>query len=34
MPAEMSAIEMPALTGVSGVPVTERRPVSHWTSRS
>ena len=34
MPAEMSAIELPALLGVSGVPVTDRNPDSLWMSRS
>jgi hypothetical protein len=30
----MSATEMPALDGSSGVPVTERNPASLWISRS
>ena len=34
MPAAMSATEMPALAGSSGVPVTESSPASHCTSRS
>jgi hypothetical protein len=34
MPAAMSATEMPALLGVSGVPVTDRKPASLWISRS
>ena len=34
MPVAMSAIEIPALDGTSGVPVDITRPVSHWTSRS
>ncbi len=34
MPAAMSAIDGPALDGVSGVPVTERKPDSLWISRS
>lgn len=34
MPAAMSATEMPALDGTSGVPVTERKPASLWISRS
>ena len=34
MPAAMSATAMPALTGSSGVPVTETSPASHWISRS
>jgi hypothetical protein len=34
MPAEMSAIEQPALAGASGEPVTERKPDSLWISRS
>jgi len=34
MPAAMSAIEMPALTCSSGVPVIDRKPDSLWISRS
>jgi hypothetical protein len=34
MPAEMSAIEMPALHGSFGVPVTDSRPASLWIRRS
>jgi hypothetical protein len=34
MPAAMSAVGMPVLTGVSGVPVIEMRPASAWTSMS
>ena len=34
MPAEMSAMEAPALHGSSGVPVTETKPASAWISRS
>src|SRR6185503_4686043 len=34
MPAAISATGMPAFDGESGVPVTDSRPVSHWTSRS
>jgi predicted nuclease with RNAse H fold len=34
MPAAMSAIEMPALLGSSGVPVIETNPDSLWISRS
>ena len=34
MPAAMSATEIPALHGASGVPVTESSPASHCTSRS
>jgi hypothetical protein len=30
----MSAIELPDLQGVSGVPVIERKPASLWISRS
>jgi hypothetical protein len=34
MPVAMSAIEMPTLHGVSGVPVTDSTPASLWISRS
>jgi len=34
MPAEMSAMEQPALASSSGVPVTDRKPDSLWISRS
>jgi hypothetical protein len=34
MPPAISAIEMPAFAGASGVPVTDSTPVSHWISRS
>ena len=34
MPAAMSAIEVPALHGSSGVPVTLTKPDSLWISRS
>jgi len=34
MPAEMSAIEQPALAISSGVPVTDRKPDSLWIRRS
>ena len=34
MPAAMSAMEGPALDGVSSVPVTETKPASLWISRS
>ena len=34
MPAAMSAIELPAFDGVSGVPVMDRKPASLWISRS
>ena len=34
MPAAMSAMEQPALLGVSGVPVIDRKPASLWISRS
>ena len=34
MPAAMSAIEQPALTGSSALPVTDRKPDSLWISRS
>jgi hypothetical protein len=34
MPAAMSAMEIPGLDGLSGVPVAITRPVSHCTSRS
>jgi hypothetical protein len=34
MPAEMSAMEQPALAGSSGLPVIERKPDSLWISRS
>jgi hypothetical protein len=34
MPAEMSAIEMPTLLGVSSVPVMDSRPTSLWIRRS
>ena len=34
MPAAMSATELPALLGASGVPVTDRNPASLWISRS
>ena len=34
MPAAMSATELPALLGESGVPVTDRKPASLWISRS
>ncbi len=34
MPAAMSAIDAPALAGVSGVPVTDSKPASAWISRS
>ncbi|MNV86785.1 hypothetical protein D3C71_1808380 [compost metagenome] len=34
MPAAISAMEHPALTGSSCVPVTDRKPLSLWISRS
>ena len=34
MPAAMSAMELPALLGFSGVPVTDSSPASAWISRS
>lgn len=34
MPAAMSAVGMPVLTGSSGVPVIEIRPASAWMSMS
>jgi hypothetical protein len=34
MPPAMSATEIPALAGASGLPVTDTSPVSHWISRS
>ena len=34
IPAAMSATEIPALHGASGVPVTDSSPASHCTSRS
>jgi hypothetical protein len=34
MPAAMSAVGIPVLTGVAGVPVIDTRPASAWTSMS
>ena len=34
MPAEISAIEQPALAGASGVPVIDRSPDSLWIIKS
>lgn len=34
MPAQMSAMDTPTLAGDSSVPVTLKRPASHWTSMS